>query len=69
VQHGFKSHSLSFWFVTGISCENKGTRNTYMYSGEGPRSRRHGRTAALRLIVQPYDEGDDDDYYYFLSFS
>jgi hypothetical protein len=28
---------------------------------------RYGRTAAMRLIVQPYDE--DDDYYYFLSFS
>jgi hypothetical protein len=37
------------------------------FSGEGPRSRRYGRTAALRLIVQPYD-GDDDDYY-FLSFT
>jgi hypothetical protein len=37
-------------------------------SGEGPRSGRYGRTAALRLIVQPYDEDDDDDYY-FLSFS
>jgi hypothetical protein len=35
---------------------------------EGPRSRRYGRTAALRLLVQPCDEYDDDDYY-FLSFS
>jgi hypothetical protein len=34
---------------------------------EGPRSRRYGRTAALRLLVQPCDEDDDDDYY-FLSF-
>jgi hypothetical protein len=38
------------------------------FSGEGPRSRRYGRTAALRLIVQPCDEDDDDDDY-FLSFS
>jgi hypothetical protein len=38
------------------------------FSGEGPRSRRYGRTAALRLIVQPCDEHDADDYY-FLSFS
>jgi hypothetical protein len=30
-----------------------------------PRSRRYGRTAAMRLIVQPYDEDED----YFLSFS
>jgi hypothetical protein len=35
------------------------------FSGEGPRSRRYGRTAALRLIVQPCDEDEDD---YFLSF-
>jgi hypothetical protein len=38
------------------------------FSGEGPRSRRYGRTAALWLIVQPYDEDDDDDDY-LLSFS
>jgi hypothetical protein len=31
---------------------------------EGPPSRRYGRTAALRLIVQPCDEDDDDDYYF-----
>jgi hypothetical protein len=37
----------------------------FFFSGEGPRSRRYGRTAAMRLIVQPYDEDDDD----FLSFS
>jgi hypothetical protein len=36
-------------------------------SGEGPRSRRYGRTAALRLLVQPYDENEDYDY--FMSFS
>jgi hypothetical protein len=39
----------------------------FFLSGEGPRSRRYGRTAALRFIVQPYDEDEDDDY--FLSFS
>jgi hypothetical protein len=56
------------------------TRKIYVYngvkiffSGEGLRSRRYGRTAALRLIVQPCD-GDDDNYYYYyhyyyLSFS
>jgi hypothetical protein len=38
-----------------------------VFSGEGPRSRRFGRTAAMRLIVQPYDEDEDDDY--FLSYS
>jgi PhoPQ-activated pathogenicity-related protein len=37
-----------------------------LFSGKEPRSRRYRRTAAMRLIVQPYDEDDDD---YFLSFS
>jgi hypothetical protein len=37
------------------------------FSAEGPRSRRYGRTAALRLLVQSCDEYDDDDY--CLSFS
>jgi hypothetical protein len=27
--------------------------------GQEPRSRRYGRTVALRLLVQPYDEEDD----------
>jgi hypothetical protein len=39
----------------------------HFFSGEGSRSRRYGRTAALRLLVQSCDE--DDDYYYFLAFS
>jgi hypothetical protein len=34
-------------------------------SGEGPRSRRYGRTAALRLLVQACDEDDDDDDYFY----
>jgi hypothetical protein len=33
-----------------------------LFSGEGPRSRGYGRTAALRLIVQPCDE---DDQFFF----
>ena len=28
----------------------------FLFGGEGPRSRSYGRTAALRLIVQPCDE-------------
>jgi hypothetical protein len=39
----------------------------FFFSGEGPRSRRYGRAAAMMLFVQPYDEDEDDDY--FLSFS
>jgi hypothetical protein len=36
----------------------------FFFSSEGPRSRRYGRTAAMRLLVQPYDDddGDDDDF-------
>jgi hypothetical protein len=30
----------------------------FVFFCEGPRSRCYGPTAALRLIVQPYDEGD-----------
>jgi hypothetical protein len=37
--------------------------------GEGPRSRRYGRTAALRLIVQPCDDNEDDCYFLSFSFS
>jgi hypothetical protein len=40
---------------------------TFFLIDEGPCSRCYGRTTALRLIVQPYDEAEDD--YYFLSFS
>jgi hypothetical protein len=36
----------------------------HFFSGEGPRSRCYGHTAALKLFVQPSDEDDDDDYYF-----
>jgi hypothetical protein len=38
------------------------------FSGEGPRSRRYGRTATLWLIVQAYDEDEDYYYYFFVLF-
>jgi hypothetical protein len=38
-------------------------KRQYIYCGEGPRSRCYGRTAALRLIVQPCDE--DDQFFSF----
>jgi hypothetical protein len=31
------------------------------FGGEGPRSKCYGRTAALRLIVQPCDEYEEKD--------
>jgi hypothetical protein len=42
-----------------------------LFSGQGPHSRRYGRTATLRLLVQPWDEDEDEDEDedYFLSFS
>jgi hypothetical protein len=46
--------------------------NCWTFGDEGPRSRSYGRTAALRLTVQPCDEdGEKDDLFFFifLSFS
>jgi hypothetical protein len=40
----------------------------HLFCGEGPRSRSYGRTAALRLIVQPCDEDEEKDDQFFLSF-
>ena len=41
---------------------------TVFFCGEGPRSRCYGRTAALRLIVQPCDEdGEKDDQFFNIS--
>jgi hypothetical protein len=47
---------------------------THTFGGEGLRSRHDTCIAALRLLVQPYDDDDDDDDdddedYHFLSFS
>ena len=33
----------------------------HFFGGEGPRSRSHERTAALRLIVQTCDEDEEKD--------
>jgi hypothetical protein len=45
----------------GVRNEQQPLSAELFFSGEGPRSRRYGRTAALRLLVQPCDEDDDDD--------
>jgi hypothetical protein len=34
---------------------------TFFFGGDGPRSRSYGRTAAIRLIVQPCDEDEEKD--------
>jgi hypothetical protein len=35
----------------------------FLLHGEGPRSRCYGRTIALRLFVQPYDEDEDEQFF------
>jgi hypothetical protein len=36
------------------------------FCGEGLRNSCYGRTTALRLIVQPYDEDEGKDDYFFI---
>jgi hypothetical protein len=40
----------------------------FFFCGEGPRSRSYGRTAALRLIMQLYDEDEEKDDQFLLFF-
>jgi hypothetical protein len=51
----------------GCSAQARQPPSGYSQTGqfffEGPRSRSYGRTAALRLIVQPCDE---DDFFFFV---
>jgi hypothetical protein len=53
--------------VLRIEAENgRGFANaedSIFLQGEGPRSRCYGRTAALRLFVQPYDEDEDEQFF------
>jgi hypothetical protein len=44
-----------------------GARAFFLHS-EGPRSRCYGRTTALRLFVQPYDEDEFEDEQFFTKF-
>ena len=54
---------IYLWFIYFHVVERIGVRRTIHYSfflrGEGPRSRNYGRTAVLRLNVQPCDEDED----------
>jgi hypothetical protein len=36
----------------------------FFLHGEGPRSRCYGRTSALRYFLQPYDEDEDEQFFY-----
>jgi hypothetical protein len=39
------------------------TSNLFFLRGEGPRSRCYGRTTALMLFVQPYDDDEDEQFF------
>jgi hypothetical protein len=39
------------------------------FCAEGPRSRSYGRTAALRLLVQPCDEDERSSVFFFFIFT
>jgi hypothetical protein len=49
------------WFIRSVFFWGGG-------GGERPRSRCYGRTAALRLIVQHYDEDEEKDVNFFFTF-
>ena len=47
--------------------QSAGSSHIKFFFGEGPCSRSYGRTAALRLIVQPCDEDEEkDDQFFFV---
>jgi hypothetical protein len=65
--HPFKEF-ITYLKVVILSCILVSRQDHILCGGgEGPRSRRYEPNAALRLLVQPYYEDEDDDY--FLSFS
>jgi hypothetical protein len=53
-----KSHALIKRFPCLVYSYLCSSNYSKFFCGEGPRSRRYGRTAALRLLVQPCDEDD-----------
>jgi hypothetical protein len=58
--------TVAYGKIVSVADDSLGVTD-FFFNGEGPRSRRYGRTETMRLIVQPYDEDEGDDY--FLSFS
>ena len=67
-----KSNLYSCWFYDNCTLRQK-IAPALMTCGvcvcaEGPRSRCYGRTAALRLIVQPCDEDEEKDDQFFSFF-
>jgi hypothetical protein len=72
--HSFTGHKLNDHLYTGeeIKTANEVMAFKFAYTAkrrlffcsEGPRSRCYGRTTALRLFVQPYDEDEDEQFFY-----
>jgi hypothetical protein len=62
---GFKfNYNLHSGFISDKSRYNKPSRSRIF--GEGPRSSSYGRTAALRLILQPCDEEKGNRFSFLL---
>jgi hypothetical protein len=61
---------LSFPYKSDVIFRSTHQSNYTLFSllfcGEGPRSRYYGRTAALRLLVQPCDEDEEKDDKFFI---
>jgi hypothetical protein len=58
-----------FTSVFLVPSHNHSTKLIFLFGGEGPHSRRYGRTAALTLIVQPCDEDGEkyDPFFFYFS--
>jgi hypothetical protein len=54
-------HGIGAYYKLGLMCditlEGEEKEEVFLY-GKWPRSRCYGRTTALRLFVQPYDEDE-----------
>ena len=64
----FMDKNCTFVGCFAIYCDLKESKpdvkqGVFFLRGEGPRSRCYGRTAALRLIVQPCDEDKDEQFF------
>jgi hypothetical protein len=59
----FVQTSIGLSSVVGLYAGLRWKMRMFCLHGEGPRSRPYGRTTALRLFVQPYDEDEDEQFF------
>ena len=52
-------------YFVAVMYPHRASKSMIFFCGEGPRSRSYRRTAALRLIVQPCDEDEQKDHFFF----